>query len=76
MELFEHGLRGAGTFLPFIAAVLKPGILSPGWAFASSVGGLAGTLLWAFLGCSGDPLFAGLFVSAICVVSGIYANRH
>jgi SSS family solute:Na+ symporter len=70
------GLRGAGTFLPFIAAVLKPGILSPGWAFASSVGGLAGTLLWAFLGCSGDPLFAGLFVSAICVVSGIYANRH
>jgi len=75
LSYLSMGLRGSGTFLPFVAAVLKPGILSPGWALASSIGGLAGTLIWSFLGYNGDPLFAGLFVSAICVLSGIFNGR-
>ncbi|MCE5201271.1 MAG: sodium:solute symporter family protein [Synergistaceae bacterium] len=65
------GLRGAGTFLPFVIAVLRPGALSPAWALASSAGGLAGTLGWVFTGSPGDPLFAGLFVSGVCVVCGM-----
>lgn len=65
------GLRGAGTFLPFVIAVLRPGALSPAWALASSAGGLAGTLGWVLTGSPGDPLFAGLLVSGVCVVCGM-----
>lgn len=70
------GLRGAGSFLPFVFAVLRPGALSPKFALASSVGGLIGTLAWAFTKMPGDPLFAGLAVSAICVAAGVIScNR-
>ena len=65
------GLRGAGTFFPFVLAVLKPGFLSPPWALASSIGGLVGMLLWAAAGLPQDPLFAGLAVSALCVAAGV-----
>lgn len=65
------GLRGSGTFFPFVLSVLKPGLLRPTWALASAIGGLTGTILWAFSGFTGDPLFAGLAVSAVCVTFGI-----
>lgn len=65
------GLRGAGTFLPFVAAVLRPGALSPRAAFCSSLGGLVAMLGWAFSGLKGDPLFAGIAVSAVCVALGM-----
>ncbi len=70
------GIRGAGTFLPFVIAVLNPGTLSSKWAFVSGIGGLTGTLLWAFFGFSADPLFAGLFVSAVCVAIGMKSARR
>ena len=70
------GLRGSGTFLPFILAILKPQSLSPCWALAASVGGLAGTLLWAALKLPCDPLFAGLAVSALCASAGLLAKRN
>ncbi|MDO5563193.1 MAG: sodium:solute symporter family protein, partial [Synergistaceae bacterium] len=68
------GLRGAGAFFPFIAAILRPGLLDPLWALAASIGGLVGMLAWKFAGFSGDPLFAGLVVSALCVLIGIIFN--
>lgn len=74
-SFMSMGLRGAGTFFPFVLAVLGPGRLSPSWALASSVGGLAGMLLWAMSGMPQDPLFAGLAVSALCVAAGTFSGR-
>lgn len=65
------GLRGAGTFFPFIVSVMLPGELAPRWALAASLGGLAGMLAWAICGMPGDPLFAGLAVSATAVAAGL-----
>jgi SSS family solute:Na+ symporter len=70
------GLRGAGTFLPFAAAVMRPDSLSPKWALASSVAGLSGTILWGVASLPGDPLFAGLTVSAACVLIGIRSRKQ
>lgn len=69
------GLRGAGAFFPFIIAVLKPGLLNPMWALAATLGGLAGMAAWFLTGYPGNPLFAGLAVSALCVVLGIIFNK-
>ncbi len=66
------GLRGAGTLIPFIFAVLRPGTVSPKCALAASVGGLIGMLIWSFSGLPGEPLFAGLAVSALCVAAGMF----
>ena len=76
LSFLSMGLRGAGTLFPFVLAVLKPDALTPKWALASSIGGLAGMLLWALLGLSGDPMFAGLGVSALCVAGGVISKRH
>ncbi|MDD4160384.1 MAG: sodium:solute symporter family protein [Synergistaceae bacterium] len=70
------GLRGAGTFLPFAAAVMRPHALSPGWALASSVTGLSGTIVWGIAALPGDPLFAGLALSASCVIIGIKSKKQ
>ena len=67
------GLRGSGTFLPFAAAVIRPGSLSPKWALAASVAGLSGAVVWGLSSLPGDPLFPGLAISALCVVIG---TRH
>ncbi|MBR4400525.1 MAG: sodium:solute symporter family protein [Synergistes sp.] len=69
------GLRGSGTFLPLVAAVLRPQALAPSWALASSAGGLAAMLLWAAMRLPGDPLFAGLAVSALCVCAGLFCTK-
>ncbi|MDO5116048.1 MAG: sodium:solute symporter family protein [Synergistaceae bacterium] len=74
-SFMSMGLRGAGTFFPFVLAVLKPGLLSPRRALASCVGGLAAMLLWAFLGLKGDPLFAGLAFSALCTAPEFVQRR-
>lgn len=75
MAYLGMGLRGAGTFLPFAAAMLRPGALSPRWALASCAGGLAGMFAWAFCALPGDPLFAGLAVSAVCVLTGLKIRK-
>lgn len=70
LSYMSMGLRGAGTFFPFVAAMLRPGLVSPKWALASSAGGLIGMLAWALASMPGDPLFAGLAVSGACVLCG------
>ncbi|MGC4114471.1 MAG: hypothetical protein QM765_07640 [Myxococcales bacterium] len=65
------GLRGAGTFFPFLLAILWPGRLPARWALASSLLGLATLLLWPLTGLRFDPLFAGLSVSGLCIGSGV-----
>lgn len=69
------GLRGSGTFLPFAAAVMRPGSLSPKWALAASVAGLSGTVVWGLFSLPGDPLFPGLAISALCVIIGIRCKK-
>ena len=69
-SFLSMGLRGAGSFIPFVAAVLRPGLLPPVWALASCCGGLAAMLAWAFARMPGDPLFAGLAVSAAFAAFG------
>ena len=69
-SFLSMGLRGAGSFIPFVAAVLRPGLLPPVWALASCCGGLAAMLAWAFARMPGDPLFAGLAVSAVFAAFG------
>lgn len=76
LSYMSMGLRGAGTFLPFVAAMLRPGRVSPKWALASSIGGLMGMLAWWFASLPGDPLFAGLAVSAVCVTIGAITMRE
>ena len=71
MSYLGLGLRGAGTFLPFIVAIIKPRLLSPEWALASCAGGIAGMAAWWITGLPGAPLFAGLAISAACVAIGI-----
>lgn len=75
-SFISMGLRGSGTFLPLIIAVLRPQALAPSWALASSVGGLAAMLLWAVARLPGDPLFAGLSVSALCVCVGLFFSKN
>lgn len=70
LSYMSMGLRGAGTFFPFVAAMLRPGLVSPKWALASSAGGLIGMFAWAFASMPGDPLFAGLAVSGVCILFG------
>ncbi|WP_279010017.1 sodium:solute symporter family protein [Synergistes jonesii] len=70
------GLRGSGTFLPLIVAILRPGALPPSWALASSAGGLAAMLLWAALRLPSDPLFAGLALSSLCVGAGLFHAKN
>lgn len=69
------GLRGAGTFFPFILAIVSPGAISPKWALVSCIGGLVGMILWAFTGLQGEPLFAGLAVSIVSITAGNLLNR-
>lgn len=70
------GLRGAGTFLPFVATVMRPDSLPPRWALASSIAGLSGMIIWSIASLPGDPLFAGLAVSAVCVFIGIKSKKQ
>lgn len=76
-SFLSMGLRGAGSFIPFVLAVLRPGALPPKWALGSCCGGLAAMLAWAFARMPGDPLFAGLAVSAAFAFCGLLsAKRH
>ncbi len=75
-SFLSMGLRGAGSFIPFALAVLKPGLLPPRWALYSCCGGLAATLVWAAAGAPGDPLFAGLAVSALCALAGARSAKR
>ncbi len=73
----SKGQRGAGRFNPFVLAVLMPHALPPLWALGSCCGGLAAMLAWASAGLPGDPLFAGLAVSAAFAALGLlFGKRH
>lgn len=62
------GFRGAGMVVPFVAAILRPGLLSSKEAFASALLGL-GAMLAAWLFASGlEPLFIGLAASLLPMV--------
>ena len=70
------GLRGAGTFLPLSAAVFFPGRIVGKFAMWAIAGGAVTSLSWKILlPQGGDPLYAGLVVCAICLLSGIRRQR-
>lgn len=63
--IMSVGLRGAGMFVPLVAAVICPRVLSRSSALASAVAGLVVTMLaWLFVP-SVEPLFAGLAASGL-----------
>lgn len=65
------GLRGAGTFLPFTAAIFLPGNISRKWALWSMVTGTVTAVGWKlFFPQGADPLYAGLIVSAALLIAG------
>ncbi|MDD4265010.1 MULTISPECIES: sodium:solute symporter family protein [Aminobacterium] len=68
-------LRGAGTFFPFIVALLFPLQLSPCWALCSAGGGLLAVLIAPFIFTNVPPLFLGLLVSASFSGLGICLRR-
>lgn len=68
------GLRGAGTFLPFTAAVFCPRNISQKWAVWSMVAGTVTAVGWKILFPQGaDPLYAGLGASAALLLAGYFA---
>lgn len=69
------GLRASGTIFPLAAAVLAPGRLSPGMALLSGSTGLLATALWPLTKIPLQPLFAGLAVSGIFALIGLYCGR-
>jgi SSS family solute:Na+ symporter len=56
-------LRAGGTVIPLIAAIFRPGALSPRRAFISSLSGIAGMLASWALFPNTEPLFIGLLAS-------------
>lgn len=75
-SFMSMGLRGAGSFVPFVLAVIRPGLLPPRWALASCCCGLAAMLAWAASPMPGDPLFAGLALSVTIGALGILCGKR
>lgn len=66
------GLRGAGAFLPLSAAVFFPGRIVGKFAMLAIAGGAITSLTWkVLLPQGGDPLYAGLVVSALFLMMGL-----
>lgn len=56
-------VRGGGMVVPMLAAILRPGLLSPVGAFASSAAGFIGMIAAGIFIPSVEPLFIGLLLS-------------
>ncbi|GAB6280612.1 MAG: sodium:solute symporter family protein [Thermovirga sp.] len=69
------GLRASGTIFPLAAAVLAPGRLSPRTALLSGSAGLLATVFWPLTKIPLQPLFAGLAVSGVFALIGLYCGR-
>ncbi len=69
------GVKASGIFCLLLAAVFRPGRLSPAWSFAAGIGGLVGVAGGAFLGGGLDPLFPGLALSGLVALVGLSRGR-
>ncbi len=65
------GLRGAGTFVPLVAAVMCPNRLSPRWALLSSGAGLGAMALSGAFHLWLPPMASGIGASAIVAAVGM-----
>lgn len=65
------GLRGAGTFIPLVVAVLWPQRLSPRWALAANGAGLAAMAASGSLHAWLPPMASGIAVSAAVTAMGM-----
>lgn len=68
------GLRGAGVFVPLVAAVFSFS-LSPGMAFMSGATGITIACLWPILKLPGEGILIGVCVSAMIALFGIYNSK-
>lgn len=75
-SFLSMGLRGAGTFFPFLLAILFPGRLSRTWGFISSAGGLSALLIIPFLGFPMNPMLGAILVSGLGALSGIVCKSQ
>lgn len=67
----SNALRGTAVFLPLLGAVLLPGRLNPAGVYRAVILGPLATLLWAaFQPLDLHPLFIGLPVALVCIISG------
>ncbi|MCF4115084.1 MULTISPECIES: sodium:solute symporter family protein [Dethiosulfovibrio] len=69
------GLRGAGTFVPLMIAMIWPDRLSPRWALAANGGGLATMIASGVMHTSVPPMASGLAVSAAVALFGMTRKR-
>jgi SSS family solute:Na+ symporter len=66
------GLRGAGMAVPFIAAILRPGLLTGTAAFASALSGLVFMMIsWIFIP-NAEPLFVGLTAAVVSALPSFF----
>lgn len=70
------GLRGAGTFFPLIVGILFPGKLPRAWALAATAGGITTVFAWPVTGFPGEPLFAGLALSLLLTLAGLFRKSR
>jgi len=75
-SFLSMGLRGAGTFFPFLIAILFPGRLSKMWAIISSAGGLLTLFLIPILHLPVYPLFGALSFSGIAAFIGFVGGKR
>lgn len=77
-NFLSMGLRGAGIFLPFSAAIFMPGRVKSVAAVLSMAMGTVAALAWKFVFPQGmDPLYAGLLTSGavLCCAGLFFQNR-
>lgn len=65
------GLRGAGTFVPLIVAVIWPKRLSPRWALAANVAGLTAMTAAGYFHLWFPPMASGIAASVTVAALGM-----
>lgn len=75
-SFLSMGLRGAGTLVPLIVAIIWPNRLTPGWALAANAGGLAIMIFTEPLGIPLTPMAAGLLTSATIAAFGMMTFKE
>ena len=70
------GLRGATIFIPLCCAIWCPGKINKFYAGAAIILGPVSVMIFELLGfLTFDPLFVGVFISAVIMFLGYLSNR-
>jgi len=76
-SFMSMGLRGATVFVPLYAALFLKGKVKRNYAIASMIASPVSVMLGkAFLPQSLDPLFPGVAIGVLLIISGIFASGN